>query len=105
METTELSSKRKTRGKGNAKTKAKAASRRKNMQKPVYVFVQAMKNDGIYKDYFNPEAAVERRLLRLDDLVRTRYHSLRVTAYLVTQKPKGKDRKKKHAIDVHPAEP
>ena len=39
------------------------------MQKPVYVFLQAVKNDDIYKDYFNPNLEVERRLLKLNEIV------------------------------------
>ncbi len=43
--------------------------RRKNLQKPVYVFVQNVKNEDFYKDYFNPDPEVEKRLLGLSDLV------------------------------------
>ncbi|KAJ3013263.1 hypothetical protein NUW54_g1639 [Trametes sanguinea] len=60
LETTMRTSKRKTRPK--AAIKGKAGQNRKALQKPVYVFVQAIKNDDIYKDYFNPEPEVEKRL-------------------------------------------
>ncbi|EIW60264.1 uncharacterized protein TRAVEDRAFT_119861 [Trametes versicolor FP-101664 SS1] len=66
METTSLASKKKTK-KVNAKTKA--AQRRKVLQKPVYVFVQAIKSEQAYQDYFNPDPEVEKRLLGLSDLV------------------------------------
>ncbi|KAI0373008.1 hypothetical protein BV20DRAFT_938979 [Pilatotrama ljubarskyi] len=66
METTSLATKRKTK---KATSKVKASQRRRNMQKPVYVFVQAIKNDEVYKDYFNPDPEVEKRLLGLSDLV------------------------------------
>lgn len=66
METTSLASKKKTK-KVNAKTKA--AQRRKVLQKPVYVFVQAIKGEEAYQDYFNPDPEVEKRLLGLSDLV------------------------------------
>ncbi|OJT02518.1 hypothetical protein TRAPUB_6935 [Trametes pubescens] len=65
METTSLASKKKTK-KVNAKTKA--AQRRKLLQKPVYVFVQAIKSEEAYQDYFNPDPEVEKRLLGLSDL-------------------------------------
>ncbi|KAI0822740.1 HORMA-domain-containing protein [Trametes gibbosa] len=66
IETTSVASKRKTK-KGGAK--GKAAPRRKAIQKPVYAFVQAIKNEDTYKDYFNPDPEVEKRLLGLSDLV------------------------------------
>ncbi|KAI9065377.1 HORMA-domain-containing protein [Trametes sanguinea] len=69
LETTTRTSKRKARPK--AATKGKAGQNRKALQKPVYVFVQAIKNDDIYKDYFNPEPEVEKRLLGLSDLRKT----------------------------------
>ena len=73
METTALASKRKGRGgKGNPKTRA--SQRRRNLQKPVYVFVQAIKNEDLYKDYFSPDPEVEKRLLGLSDLVGVLYH-------------------------------
>ena len=68
METTSLSSKRKGKG-GKAGAKTKASQRRKNLQKPIYVFVQTIKNEDVYKDYFNPDPEVEKRLLGLSDLV------------------------------------
>ncbi|OSD08508.1 DNA-binding protein [Trametes coccinea BRFM310] len=77
LETTTRASKRKARSK--ATTKGKAGQNRKTLQKPVYVFVQAIKNDDVYKDYFNPEPEVEKRLLGLSDL-----------------KPERKSRKKKN---------
>ncbi|KAI0664727.1 HORMA domain-containing protein [Cubamyces menziesii] len=66
METKSLATKRKPKGKGGAK--GKVAQRRKNLQKAVYVFVQAIKNEEVYKDYFNPDPEVEKRLLGLSDL-------------------------------------
>lgn len=62
-----------TKGKGNKKGKNKArhtaSSRRKAMQKPKYVFVQAIKNDAVYKDYFNADPDVEKKMLKLSELV------------------------------------
>ncbi|KAI0647405.1 HORMA domain-containing protein [Trametes meyenii] len=78
IETTSFASKRKTKNRANAKTKA--VPRRKNLQKSTYVFVQAIKNEDAYKDYFNPDPEVEKRLLGLSDL-----------------KPERKSRKKKHS--------
>ncbi|KAI8989768.1 HORMA-domain-containing protein [Trametes punicea] len=69
LETTSLASKRKTRAK--AGVKGKAAQRRKNLQKPIYVFIPAIKNEDVYKDYFNPDPEVEKRLLALSDLRKT----------------------------------
>ncbi len=69
METTSLVTKRKGRG-GKANLKTKTAQRRRNLQKAVYLFVQAVKNEDVYKDYFNPDPEVEKRLLELSDLVR-----------------------------------
>ncbi|KAI0780584.1 HORMA domain-containing protein [Trametes elegans] len=66
MDTTSLASKRKGKGKANAKNRT--ALRRKNLQKPLYVFVHSIKNEEIYKDYFNPDPDVEKRLLGLSDL-------------------------------------
>ena len=68
METTTLTTKK---GKGSRATKTRAATRRKNLQKPVYVFVQAIKNDDAYKDYFNPDNRTETRMLKLHELVRS----------------------------------
>ena len=105
METTELSSKKKTKGKSGARSKAKATSRRKNMQKPVFVFVLAAKNNDAYKDYFNPEPATEKRILKFHELVRKQHTSICAIAHLVVQKPKREGRRKKHATRVNPAEP
>ncbi|KAH9901464.1 HORMA domain-containing protein [Cubamyces lactineus] len=66
METKSLATKRKPKGKGGAK--GKVAQRRKKLQKAIYVFVQAIKNEEAYKDYFNPDPEVEKRLLGLSDL-------------------------------------
>lgn len=66
MTTTIVSSKKRGKAKSKAKTKTQQA---RNMQKPVYVFLQAVKNDDIYKDYFNPNLEVERRLLKLNEIV------------------------------------
>ncbi|KAI0672868.1 HORMA-domain-containing protein [Trametes maxima] len=66
METTSLTTKRKTKNKTSAKTKT--THRRKNFQKSTYVFVQAIKNEDAYKDYFSPDPEVEKRLLGLSDL-------------------------------------
>ncbi|CDO73614.1 hypothetical protein BN946_scf185014.g84 [Trametes cinnabarina] len=66
LETTVLTSKRKTRSK--AAPKGKAGKNRKALQKPVYVFIQAIKNDEVYKDYFNHDPEVEKRLLGLSEM-------------------------------------
>ena len=68
METASVATKRKGRG-GKANPKTRASQRRKNLQKPVYVFVQAIKTENAYQDYFNPDPDVEKRLLGLSDLV------------------------------------
>ena len=39
------------------------------MQKPVFVFVLAAKNNDAYKDYFNPDPKVVTRIIGLEDLV------------------------------------
>ncbi|KAI0748495.1 HORMA domain-containing protein [Daedaleopsis nitida] len=83
LETTALATKRKGRG-GKTNRKTRASQRRKNLQKPVYIFVQAIKNEVTYKDYFNPDPEVEKRLLGLSDL-----------------KPARKSRKK--MAEEHPA--
>ena len=70
MKTTTISSKNKSRGKAHPVPNTRAAARRKNIRRPVYVFAQAIKNDNIYKDYFQPGSEVEKRLLKLDDLVK-----------------------------------
>ena len=68
VETKTVTSKRKGRN-GKANSKSKSGLRRKTMQKPVYIFVQAIKTTDMYKDYFNPDPEVEKRLLGLSDLV------------------------------------
>ncbi|KAI0707776.1 HORMA-domain-containing protein [Earliella scabrosa] len=70
METASVATKRKGRG-GKANPKTRASQRRKNLQKPVYVFVQAIKTENAYQDYFNPDPDVEKRLLGLSDLRKT----------------------------------
>ena len=70
LATTTVTSKRRGRGRGGkTNPKPRAGLRRKNLQKPVYVFVQNIKHEDIYKDYFNPYPEVEKRLLGLSDLV------------------------------------
>ncbi|KAI0333593.1 HORMA-domain-containing protein [Cubamyces sp. BRFM 1775] len=66
METKSLATKKKSKARGGVK--GKVAQRRKNLQKAIYVFVQAIKNEEAYKDYFNPDPEVEKRLLGLSDL-------------------------------------
>ncbi|KAH9945814.1 HORMA-domain-containing protein [Epithele typhae] len=68
MQTTTLATRQKAKGAKGKTRGAKATTRRKNMKKPVYVFVQTIRNDDIYKDYFNPSAETERRLLRIEEL-------------------------------------
>ncbi|PCH37883.1 hypothetical protein WOLCODRAFT_96043 [Wolfiporia cocos MD-104 SS10] len=65
METTTRDTRSKSKGK-NAKTKQ---PRRKILQKPKYVFVKAAKTTQAYEDYFNPDPEVEKRVLRLSELV------------------------------------
>ncbi|KAI0807770.1 HORMA-domain-containing protein [Fomes fomentarius] len=74
METTSLVTKRKGRG-GKANPKTKTAQRRRNLQKAVYLFVLAVKNEDVYKDYFNPDPEVEKRLLELSDLLKRKTRS------------------------------
>lgn len=40
------------------------------MQKPRYVFVRKIMKEHKYKDYFDPDPEVEKKLLGLEDLVR-----------------------------------
>ncbi|KAL1746287.1 HORMA domain-containing protein [Schizophyllum fasciatum] len=52
-----------------AKVKGKAASKsRKNAGKRRWVFNHAMKDSTAYKDYFDPNPAVERRILKFEEL-------------------------------------
>ncbi|KAM5531726.1 hypothetical protein V8D89_014575 [Ganoderma adspersum] len=69
LATTTVTSKRRGRGRGGkTNPKPRTGLRRKNLQKAVYVFVQNIKNEDVYKDYFNPDPEVEKRLLGLSDL-------------------------------------
>jgi hypothetical protein len=54
-----------------AKAKGKNAknNRRKAAQKAKYVFVPSSKRGAAYADYFNPDVAVERRMLGFTELV------------------------------------
>lgn len=56
------STKVKTKAKGKAKT-------RKEIQKAKYYFVKSSVRTTAYADYFNPDADVERRMMRLSDAV------------------------------------
>ncbi|TBU35629.1 HORMA-domain-containing protein [Dichomitus squalens] len=67
IETRMVSSKRKGRS-GKMGPKPRTGLRRKNLQKPVYVFVETIKNEDVYQDHFNPDPEVEKRLLGLSDL-------------------------------------
>jgi hypothetical protein len=44
-------------------------NRRKTVQKAKYVFVPSSKRSTAYADYFNPDIAVERRMLGFTELV------------------------------------
>jgi hypothetical protein len=57
---------RNTRNKTKAKTKV---SKKKRVQKPVFVFNHAIKSSRAYLDYFNPDPDVESLLMGLSDLV------------------------------------
>ncbi|EMD38181.1 hypothetical protein CERSUDRAFT_104791 [Gelatoporia subvermispora B] len=59
------------KGKGNASSKKKQPQRRKPLQKPKYVFNVASKQTEAYKDYFNPDPEVEKRLLALAEMEET----------------------------------
>ncbi|OBZ65788.1 hypothetical protein A0H81_14343, partial [Grifola frondosa] len=65
LETTTTRSHRRKTGKNS---KARGSQRRKNIQKPKYVFVRASVNGKLYQDYFNPDPEVEKTLLGLSDL-------------------------------------
>lgn len=51
------------------KTVKKPPPRRKTTVKQRYVFVKEIKRDRIYRDYFDADPEVEKRLLGLEDLV------------------------------------
>ena len=54
-----------------SKSKAKQKGKqRKTLQKAKYIFNSLSKHTQAYKDYFNPDPAVENRVLGLSDLVR-----------------------------------
>jgi meiosis-specific protein len=55
--------------KAKTKAKGKRANQRKNIQKAKYGFVPSSKRGAVYADYFNPDVAVERRILGLVELV------------------------------------
>ena len=58
------------KGKNNGRAKAKGRQpRRKTMQKPLYALVGASTLSQAYKDYFDPDPEVEKRVLGLSDLV------------------------------------
>ena len=63
METNTRASKSK-----NKKGSKSKQARRKTMQKSRYIFVREIKKTQEYKDYFNPNPEVEKRILGLDDL-------------------------------------
>ncbi|EED82474.1 predicted protein [Postia placenta Mad-698-R] len=54
---------KKGKSKINAGPKTRQSQRRKTLQKPRYVFVKASTNNQAYKDYFDPNQEVEKRLL------------------------------------------
>ncbi|KAH9843171.1 HORMA-domain-containing protein [Rhodofomes roseus] len=60
--------------KNNGKNKARGrqTQRRKTMQKPRYVFVSASTRSQAYKDYFDPDPEVEKKVLGLSDLQESR---------------------------------
>ncbi|TFY60425.1 hypothetical protein EVJ58_g5155 [Rhodofomes roseus] len=67
--------------KNNGKNKARGrqTQRRKTMQKPRYVFVSASTRSQAYKDYFDPDPEVEKKVLGLSDLKpKRKSHSKRV---------------------------
>jgi len=64
---------RTTNGKNKGKAaKTRQSQRRKTLQKPRYVFLQSAINKQAYKDYFNPDPEVEKKVLALSDLVSPR---------------------------------
>jgi len=65
---------RSAKGKSKAKGKAKT---RKEIQKAKYYFVTSSKKTAAYKDYFNPDVDVERRMMGLSEAdVRPRMHRM-----------------------------
>jgi|ERR1700685_317107 hypothetical protein len=64
---------RSAKGKSKAKGKAKT---RKEIQKAKYYFVASSKKTAAYKDYFNPDVDVERRMMGLSEAVRDDQHPL-----------------------------
>ncbi|KZT09612.1 HORMA-domain-containing protein [Laetiporus sulphureus 93-53] len=66
METATRMTKAKNKGKMAAKTRQ--SQRKKALQKPKYIFLQASTQSQAYKDYFDPDPEVEKRLLSLSDL-------------------------------------
>lgn len=67
METNSRASKSK-----NKKGKKAAAAKRKTAQKQRYVFVRGVTETKTYQDYFDPGPDVEKRILKLAELVRDR---------------------------------
>jgi meiosis-specific protein len=66
-----------------SKAVKKSAPRRKTTQKQHYAFIKQIRKEQTYKDYFDPDSEVEKRLLGLDDLVR----SDSISALLMTMAP------------------
>jgi len=65
-------------GSRSMKGKSKARGKqRKTLQRPKYVFNWSSKRKSAYKDYFNPDYAVESQMLGLSDLVGSFMASLR----------------------------
>ncbi|OCH86897.1 hypothetical protein OBBRIDRAFT_782465 [Obba rivulosa] len=57
------------KGKGNVNPKKRQSHRRKPLQKPKYIFNVASTQSDAYRDYFNPDPEVEKRLLALSEMV------------------------------------
>lgn len=96
IETKTVSSKRKGRS-GKPNPNPRTGLRRRKLQKPVYVFVETIKDEEVYKDYFNPDPEVEKRLLGLSDLVWPPTCSFVLIANSTRgQKPERRSRKKKN---------
>ena len=93
METSSRAAKNK-----NKKGKKTTPPKRKTAQKQRYVFVPQIIKTKVYQDYFDPRPEVEKRILKLADLVRlcADCHAC-IQLKLVRQQPKKKARKRPSA--------
>lgn len=62
---------KKGRGRPRGRANQRGTSRRRSMQQRTrYAFVSASKKTALYRDYFTPTPDVEKRILKLADMVK-----------------------------------